>query len=558
VSSKDNNKRRSDLYTADSWQDVANLSGERAFIDTHSAPRVKGLRVLLLGDSPPRLAHLQAELRAHGVNALTAPVDGTGYREALRFAPDAAISQITRPGEPGWWMLKRFHRHPLLRWTPALLMKWWEEREGVEIVQTDRVLERLAEALTPVRLLEERIAAGRNLADRVDLTGMSSLLRVFNSAGLSGRLSVNDSWNVFDVDFENGHARSILRRGVGGDESEGDLAFVQLLLCDSGHWTFRAPDSGPRPHNLFLPLEEQLERAAALITRFIGPEAMLPGQRAPNFTVSTALCQELANTLGGASKEVLETIASGGSEVDVRRIVGSEKDRVSLERAAVAMLRAGALLPYPDSAEAHLRGVDAHGERAVRAAESLFRWLSEDHRAAAMPAPVPVTSAGKRQPSGGHYSLTNVDTDRVLGNPDRIRALGEALERTRELTPPEGIQEAMSTLSRARRSGELDPQNDSGWRRRFQADAQPASGLGALLSGARAFDSLPPSASPEERSRAQMWVALIIALVLIGLLIAGLVYIGSGPKAGAGTGPTPSSPSDKTTAPASGEGTASP
>ncbi len=501
----------------DSWGDLKKDDEGRPS-DSLILPMVRGLRVLVIGDTPRRRQKLVAELREHGVKASSTAADEEGYRAALKFAPDVAISEMARPGDPSWWLFKRFHRHPLLRWTPTLLMKWWEEKDGAERILVKQIFERLMEALTPIRMLEERIAAGRRLNDRVELTGIQPVIRVFVNAQLTGSLSVNDSWNVFELEMVKGEPMSCSRRGVDGREDAGPDALLQLLTVDSGHWTFRVHDSAPRPRNLMLSFERLMESCHNRLLRVLGPDVNTTRpELAGCIRVDRAMFHEVAATLTGIGRDVLEGMAAGASEAEIDTLIGDQQDRVELEQAIVALVRCGGI-----RISDRKTGEPPEEERrdAVRVFHVL-EWIARDHR---LGATVRTEETGgvrrtKIQGGSGVYSYSNAGEEKVAGSRPDIRIPRVEGSETVDLAAAAPAV-ADPSADPVRDSGAGDP---PGWRRTYAEDGELPK---TAFLGVTPRESLAPGAV-EDRSRLMMWVAIAIAVVLAGLLLVGLVLLAS-------------------------------
>jgi hypothetical protein len=480
--------------------------------------RVRGLRVMVVGEDARHIEKIAEALHRLRVKVSVGSPDESGYRTGLSFRPDVVVAQLTRPGQPGWWLFQRFRRHPLLRWVPVLLMKWWDEGpEGA--VHVGRVVERIADSLAPIRILEERIFAGRPLADRMETTSALVLAKVFVGARITGTLTVNDSWNIFEVDFEGGSIRSVFRRGVDGEADEGEAAFLQLLMCDSGRWSFRTHDSGQRPRNIRVSVDELLDGAWRLGAALVGPDADAHERSRTGFKLRPALFHDIASTLSGEAREVVEAVGSGASGAELASLLGADADRPGIERAICALLRSGAVLPGPASWRTDEGSL---GEKVEGGLRRLLAWVGEDHGA---PVDLGEEPGLLRGPTvSGYYKLSKPMEEEVrLGRSDHLVA-------------PGAVRPSMAA------QGVLSPRDliGLGGGRETPVVATADTVLkdsfrdGPALVDSRAnrvltHDSLVPGPGTEHgRGRRQMWVAILLALLLGGLLVAGLVVVGSG------------------------------
>jgi CheY-like chemotaxis protein len=480
--------------------------------------------VLVVDASPARLDAATAALNALGIEVAAGGPDESGYLRALEFQPDAVLSDLTTPGEPGWWLFQRFRRQPLVKWTPVLLMRWFEEDSGgAPRVLVARVVERINEVLAPIRVIEDRITAGRALADRVEVTGMPALLRLLRGAQLTGALSVNDSWNVFDIGLSTGRVTSVVRRGVDGETDSGAEAFLQLLVCDSGRWSFRSQDSSPRPENMRGDLTENMDRAGRVLASVFGPSAAVGDEAQTRLGVRQPVMRDLASSLTGTARQIVEGLAAGVSAAEIDGLLRDSGDLVSAERALINLMRCGAVRPAHEPRDEDL---DDRARGVARAVTHLLSRVAEDHRAGSSAgvslAEEVVRDQPASQPAGGDrgfYRVSKVMAERVASK----------------------AREGMSVPgARLRDSGGVGagPASDS-VKLQFEAgtptpvlEPESAAWEAGMGAGVLPRDSFVPAPTGEEEGRGnrQMWLALALALLLGGLLVIGLIAIGSGER----------------------------
>jgi CheY-like chemotaxis protein len=528
----------------DSWGDLEVDSGGRGEPRSRSAEprtsvadaldgasRLDGLRLLVIDNAEERIDTARAGLEELGVQVAAGGPDESGYLRALEFRPDVVLSDLTTPGEPGWWLFQRFRRQPLLKWTPVLLMRWWErDRDGALRLLVSRVTERTGEILAPIRVIEERIAAGRALADRVEVTGIPALLKLLGRAGLTGVLSVNDSWNVFEVTFNSSRVSAVVRRGVDGEVDGAQEAFAQLLLCDSGRWSFRVVDGPLRAENMPGGLEEALDAASGLLASLFGPAATCSEGSAETIGVRRDAMRDVASSLSGAGRQMVEALADGISRAELDGLLRSPADLVSAERALVSLMRCGAVRPF---AEAGGQTPDEADSRVARLAAYLLGKIAEDHR-------VPVTDDiaqetddpdAVREPDDdagkGFYRVSKVTAERVALKARESMNVPGAGFRPQvgriDLTPADS---AKLQFEAGAPTPVLEP-DSMAWAaglRSSTVEALEDGGPGAVM----LHDSLVPApAARDNKGKRQMWLALALALLLGGLLVVGLVIIGS-------------------------------
>jgi len=491
--------------------------------------RIGGLGILVVDDDPARLDAIAGELRELGARVSVGDTEASGYRQAIRAQPDLILSDLITPNDRGWWLIQRLRRQPLLRWTPVLLMRWWEKTDGGdEVVRVGKVVERVEEILAPVRVLEERIAANRALSDRVETTGVPALLRMLSAAGLSGVLTLNDSWSVFEAGLRKGRLVSVVRRGVGGEADEGEDAFLQLLLCDEGRWSFRHQDATPQPLNVERDLAECSARASRLLASMIGPEATFGPGAEDLLRVRTNVLEETETTFSGLARQLVKGVSAGISSGEVGALVVCQEDVVAAERLVFALLRRGAVSAR---SEPWLEPAEPAGERAARSAAALLGRIAADHRS-------PDESKGRPEKRGaraeagrddrdGTYRLSTVEAERVaVGTRAALNVPGIRARDPVGAVEPTGEERSSTTPISVRDSSAEEGREapSAGARGRFPDDTPVRGSAPAVLPR----DSFAPSPEPAgDRNRHLKWLALLLALALGGVVAAGLVAIAS-------------------------------
>jgi hypothetical protein len=511
----------------DSWRDLVSQAVRSPGGEDSSAlalSRLHGVRIFVAARDPARRASLARVLKGLELGVETGAPDESGYRAALAFSPDAVVSELTRPGEPGWWLLQRLRRHPLLRWTPVLLMRWWKEdgKAASNDVLISRVVENLAEALTPLRVIEERVAAGRPLGDRLEITGALPLLKVLCGVGVTGTLSINDGWNVFEIDIADGKPKRATRRGMGDDETQGEAALFEAALCDFGRWTFKAHSAPPPVPNLKMSLEEISERIGRRTALVFGPDAVYRDGSAAPVAVRVDLLRDVSSTTSGLAHQLCEILTVGASPEEMGRLLREGDDRLVIERTIIGLMRCGALVPLAKGEGASSSaGPDA--ARAAKSASHVLAWLAAEHRHGPSSSP----AEGKTASITGYYQISPKREEHIaLGPAEGIVAPGAwRPSMTEDLAPDyyksTPVDERACFAHRPTPELGEDSSPWNGPRAGGQPDEKqrPVPAL---------FDSLAPS--PREREDRGRWgflLALGLALLLGALLVAGLVAIGS-------------------------------
>jgi hypothetical protein len=512
----------------DSWRDLAQEPARPSQSEASSAlalGRLSGVRVFIAAADPARRTALARTLQALGLGVEAGSPDESGYRHALGFHPDAVVSELTRPGEPGWWLLQRFRRHPLLRWTPVLLMRWWaEEGKGEPSdVLVSRVVENLAEALTPLRVIEERIAAGRPLGDRLELIGILPLLKVLGRTGLTGTLNINDGSNVFEIDLANGVPLRAVRRGMGDDETVGEMALFEAALCDFGRWTFKAHGAPPPAPNLAGSLDDAIRRIDGLAGLVFGPDAVYRDGADAAVEVRLDRLRDVASTSAGLARQLCEVLAVGASQEELGTLLKEGEDRLVVERTIISLMRCSAVSPLRPGAVAKL---DPETARAAASAARVLAWLAAEHRLDPVAEDGERGAAPKTAVSTGYYQIAPRREERVaLGAAEGIVAPGAWRPSMTADLGPSARRSIAADESTPAAHGTAQAQN-------VEASAGPRQG-GALERDAGRhvaplYDSLAPSPQGAVDGKQRgLWIALGLALLLGALLAAGLVLIGT-------------------------------
>jgi CheY-like chemotaxis protein len=515
----------------DSWRDLDSQIARHPTSEDSSAlalSRLHGVRIFVAAADPARRSSLAKVLQSLGLGVEAGPPDEAGYRAALAYHPDAVVSELTRPGEAGWWLLQRLRRHPLLRWTPVLLMRWWKDdgKNAASDVLLSRVVENLAEALTPLRVIEERVAAGRPLGDRLELTGALPLLKVLCGAGLTGTLAVNDGWNIFEIDIANGRPARATRRGMGDDETAGEAALGEAALCDFGRWTFKAHGAPPASPNLRGSLDEAIDAIGRRIGLVFGPDAVFHEGAAAGAAVRIDRLRDVASTSTGLAHQLCEVLAGGASREELSILLREGEDRLVIERTIIALMRCGALLPLAPGEKEPL------GEEAARSARSaahVLAWLAAEHRSEAAARAEAKPAGAKTGASTGYYQIAPKREEHIaLGPAEGIVAPGAwRPSMTEDLAPSHrGSEAGDERVAFADRPTPALKEDSAAWRR------HGGTGETATDDGIRPapllYDSLAPSPRErDDRGRNSLWIALGLALLLGALLAAGLVAIGT-------------------------------
>ncbi|MCP4196815.1 MAG: response regulator [Proteobacteria bacterium] len=505
-----------------------------------SGKKIKGGRFLILGDDPARIDAFAQSLRQLGATVAVGDRVESGFDQAAQFMPDAIISDLASPGERGWGLVQRFRRHPILRWTPVLLLKWWEESpSGERRILIDRVQDRLEETLSPIGQIQDRIVEGRPLSERMDMTGPPALLRMLEASALSGLLTVNDAWSVFEIRLNSGGLHSVTRRGVDGGTDQGDAAFLQLLFCDTGRWSFRVLKEMDVPSNIGSELDQALRKAGQIVNALFTPSAELNRRMSRHLRVFVDRVAAIAASISISAQLVAENISEGRVSSEMDGLLDNEDGLFEVDRALRILIRCGAIRPQKEPIEEEREMAE---RRAVESVIYLLMAVVEgrsfedgEHASAVSNKKAAVQRAVERtagSPKDGGYHISEV-------KPERVAQINSA-----QIKLPVDATKTEGELGHALPSAEGDTPSTTGVvppdRGAMGGVSQNSEGTTGSLSYAKRLlrglvhDSLVPSPAspirPQNWGSVQMWLAIAMAAIILGILIAGLVYIGTGTR----------------------------
>lgn len=493
---------------------------------------VQDIKLLIIDDDPARLDALAIALRDLGAEVAVGGRGKSGLTQAARILPDAVISDLASPGERGWWLVQRLRTHPLLRWTPVLLLRWWNENsEGETQVLLEKILSRLDGLLAPSRNIASSLKKTPSVSERIETTGPLALLRGLSRTNLSGLLTVNDAFSIFELDFDRGTLRSIVRRGVDGASDSGEDAFFQLLLCDTGRWTFRKAPLRDVEQNIDQTVDSAAKTAGGLLSTLFGGIAKPDDKSGRTIRIDLGILKESLSTLSVSAERIADALLSGVDEASLDALLRDLSDPFEIDRALQMLFRCGAL-KFDSEIKGSARGPEA--QEAIRVITYIFA-----HKPIAEPPGAAFDDIEREDlEKHGMYFVSHVKPERLT------TAKREALTRAED-TPTEdpaiNTYEEGFTPEREERtplepmdlgstpalphdrptldlyepgSSETRPQSSIKWAQTF---------LRRLI-----HDSLVPSAKDRPSSnKQQMWLAIILAVLLGGMVIAGLIFVAS-------------------------------
>lgn len=509
--------------------------------------RVKGLKLLIIDNDPIRVDALAMDLRNLGARVAVGDFSTHGYVQAAKFLPDAVVSDLVRPGEEGFFFIQSLRRHPLLRWSSVILSRWWRETaEGEGEVLLDRVLDRIEESLAPLRIVEERIAARRPLKDRIEVIGPAALFRALAAAELSGTLSVNDTWNTFTVDIAERKILSAYRKGIDGEADEDMDAIFQLMLCDSGKWTFSEEKKIKTP--TALDTEETLSRINKNLSRLFGRTAKSLEDLERHVFVRPYFLRTASETVSPEAVEIARDIADGANLARFRRFFGKKSDLSRIERIVHTLFRCGAIQFVEKPTNVSRTGKEIGAARSV---VHLLKVLIDNPfapkstKSTSSAAAAPIVEVGENptldKPAKGAYHVQDVAPERVTSakyrpvrlqledseSPPAVPAKDEPppfADDVTEVDRPSTTDVVVSEnpLSVLRNKTTAPPDDISGVVE--ESDAMRLILESEEIAARRFPSDSRVSIAPD---RKHMWTAILLAIFLGALLAAGIAFVAS-------------------------------
>ncbi|MDJ0765232.1 MAG: hypothetical protein QNJ97_19785 [Myxococcota bacterium] len=503
---------------------------------------VRGLRLLVIDDDPARLDALAGTLRRMGAIVAVGGRSESGYKQAISHMPDAVISDIISPGEAGWSLVERLRRHPMLRWTPFLLLRWWQDdpREDGH-VRIETLVERLQEVLAPQYVLRERIRTKKPLGGRLETIGPMGLLRVLTGARVTGALRVNDAWSVFDIHIKNGLLHTVDRTGIAASRDKGGVALLQMLLSDAGKWSFQPNKPASGLANIASNLEKALSHARLMLSSLFESDTEPEDGSAISLNVRAEVLEAAVSMVSMTTQRIAELLERSANNTEIDVFLADVADTLDLERALQALVRCGVVVPE-DRESAVLE--KKTNPKIVACATHLFESVSA--RRVPSPEVTPYSDridANEAPPSrpaeparAGQYYFENMPPEQVTA-PD-MDAI--SLELSHDTGPSEPNIERPASLSI-----ETTP---------YEPETRPAPSLAALKRPGKRLASLlaqfkrlpsqvlgkivpqkqlprdsigPMPALVEKKMTGQMWLAIGLAAALGTLVIAGLFFVAS-------------------------------
>ena len=490
--------------------------------------RVKGVRLLIVDGDPIRVDALAMDMRRLGAIVAVGDLSTNGYTQAAKFLPDAIVSEFVRPGEEGFQFIQTLRRHPLLRWSSIILSKWWKETgEGEGQVMLDQILDQLEELLAPIRIIEERIAAKRPLGDRIEMTGPAALLRLLANAKLTGVLFANDGWNKFSVELLGGKIVGAFRKGIDGKADDAMDAIIQLMLADSGKWTFECRP--PQSEKDALDTEATLSRTNRILSRLFGQRLKSDPELADHIVVRPYFLRTASETVSPSAIEIARYVAEGAGLERFKKFFIRKTDLTEVERIVHTLFRCGAIryVELPIATNRTQKDKDA--------ANSVVNLLNALHDNPFAPKTKRIERKNRISRHGlshdaafGAYHLQDVPPEKV--------AVGK--HRPIKLTLKEKSQETpLSHPTAPAPHFLIDPQEGSDTDVVISSsddafsEGSPTirdeSSKQIMASTALRLSHYQNTLKAEKSEMRHMWVAIVLALLLGGLLITGIILVSS-------------------------------
>jgi CheY-like chemotaxis protein/cytoskeletal protein RodZ len=230
-----------------------------------AASVLAGKRVLVADDDPAVLWFFSGLLRESSALVLQAQNGREALELARRKQPHLVLSDILMPKVDGFALCREIKRDALLSHVPVILLSWKDDllermREldaGAsgylrKEAGSREVLAAITEVLRPRHELAQALRTQTEVLGRVEAFGIMALLETVASERPDARLTLQDAWNLFEVELRSGERLSVTRTAADGSFARGDRALLQLIGVSAGRFsvntsttTLRSPLAEP-------------------------------------------------------------------------------------------------------------------------------------------------------------------------------------------------------------------------------------------------------------------------------------------------------------------------
>ena len=209
-----------------------------------------GQRVLVADDDPAVLWFFSGLLREASAQVLQAQNGREALELARRKQPQLILSDILMPKIDGFALCRELKRDALLAHIPVILLSWKDDlldrmREldagASAYVRKEsgsrEILDTIASVLRPRADFAQALASEGEVLGRVEALGIVPLLETVAAARPDARITVQDAWNLFEVELRAGQRVSVTRTAADGAFARGERALLQLLGVNAGRYS---------------------------------------------------------------------------------------------------------------------------------------------------------------------------------------------------------------------------------------------------------------------------------------------------------------------------------
>ncbi|MGB5812869.1 MAG: response regulator [Polyangiales bacterium] len=210
------------------------------------AVSLKGRQVLVVDDEPETRWFYVGVLREAGARVAEAS-DGLQALEASREdPPDLILSDIVMPGLDGLALCASIRREPILDGTPMILVSWRGDlRRRIQELRKElparQIRARIAQVLEPIERFETALQGGEEARGELQDVGLAALLRMIRRRRPDVRLVLQDTLNLFEIEFRDGNPVEVTCPTVDGSVTEGRGALPSLAGMNTGRFVVAPP-----------------------------------------------------------------------------------------------------------------------------------------------------------------------------------------------------------------------------------------------------------------------------------------------------------------------------
>ncbi len=211
---------------------------------------INGVRVLVADDDPEVLEVYRGAIASQGGLVTTVENGSRATAESRAHRYDVVITDAVMPEMDGWDFVRSLRRNVLYWDIPIVVLSWREDliqrfrsleagANAYVLKESDRsrILATLCDVIAPQRQVVARVRNRTETAGKVDHIGIVPLLLAVAARGDEMLLSIRETWNLYELEFEDGKLVHALNRVDGHVVTSGIEAVGQILGVREGRFS---------------------------------------------------------------------------------------------------------------------------------------------------------------------------------------------------------------------------------------------------------------------------------------------------------------------------------